>query len=194
MLPNIHIFGIQGSGKDTQASRIAATYGLVHISSGALFRSRMEIQDTVGIFLAKEIHAGRLLPDEFLYQVVEVALQRLPEGTGIVGAGIIRTLTQLEGLAPHWEKAGVAQPLGILLEVSPEVAMQRALDRRRSDDTAAALEERFSAFNTQTKPVLDRLAEQQSLIKVNGERSMDEVFADIQAALATHLPTLHGTH
>jgi adenylate kinase len=192
MRPNLHIFGIQGSGKDTQAGNIAKHYGLVHLSSGALFRARMEMSDTVGQFIAKEIHAGHLLPDEFLFQSLETALHTLSPEQGIICAGVLRTTAQYSGLQQMWQENSFEPPLGILLEVSEPVAQQRALNRNRSDDTLGALAERFRSYHTQTEPILEILAQEGRLIRVNGEQTPDEVFTAIQAELDKHLA--YGAH
>src|SRR5689334_12209389 len=102
----------------------------------------MALGDTVGVFMAKEIQAGRLLPDEFLFQSVEATLGSILDNQGIVCAGIIRTISQQRGLTMMWREHGFAQPLGILLEVSEGIGFERALLRKRSDDTEEALQER----------------------------------------------------
>lgn len=194
MLPNLHVFGIQGSGKDTQASLIANEYGLTTLSSGALFRERMAMRDTVGTFIAQQIHAGNLLPDEFLFQVVENALRNLPIKQGIACSGIIRTVRQYETFEPLWKELGYDEPVGIFLEISDKVAEERALARKRSDDTPEALQKRFEAYHELTEPTIALMDKKDSLIRVNGDQPRDAVFKDILTALNKRLPDLHVTH
>lgn len=192
MRPNLHIFGIQGSGKDTQAGNIAKHYGLVHLSSGALFRARMELGDTVGQFIAKEVHAGHLLPDEFLLQSLETALHTIAPEQGVICAGILRTTKQYQSIQPIWQEHSFEAPFGILLEVSEAVARERALKRHRSDDTNEALTERFRIYHEQTEPVLSLLETAGRLIRVNGESTPEEVFAAVCAELDKHMG--NGAH
>lgn len=194
MRPNLHIFGLQGSGKDTQAAKLAQRFQLAHLSSGALFRARMELADTVGVFMSKEIHAGHLLPDEFLVQAVENALHNLPTEQGIICAGILRTPNQQRLLQPTWKEYEFEVPFGIVLDVNEETAKQRALARNRSDDTPQALQERFQLFHTQTEPVLEQLEHQHHLVRINGDQGIEEVFSDICKALESHRSLHHVAH
>jgi adenylate kinase len=192
MRPNLHIFGIQGSGKDTQAARIAKHFGLCHISSGAILRARMQMSDTVGQFLAKEMHSGRLVPDEFLLQLVETSLMVLPKEQGIICAGVIRTAKQDTDYAEVWQKLGFDAPFAVILDVSEDVAMARAIARNRSDDTKEALTQRFKDYREQTQPLIARFEESGQVIHVNGELSQDEVCVALITALVDKIPTLHG--
>jgi adenylate kinase len=141
MWPNLHIFGIQGSGKDTQAAKLAQHYGLQHISSGDLVRARAHGGDEIAQQLDADLHKGRLIDDNILFALVDQKLRQLDGG--IVGAGVIRTLTQHDHFSALWSSLNLDEPFAIELKISEELARERVFSRLRSDDTEEALRERF---------------------------------------------------
>lgn len=194
MLPNIHIFGIQGSGKDTQAARLAAHFGLVHLSSGQLFRQRIQAGDTVAQFIAHSLAAGQLVPDDLLFGLLVDALRAFPQPQGIAGAGLIRTLSQYRGFQERWAEFQLDQPFGIELQVSEEVARARATNRNRTDDTIETLSERFRLYHMETEPVIAELRSTGNLVSVNGEQGIEEISRELIELISKRFTRLHGPH
>jgi adenylate kinase len=77
----------------------------------------------------------------------------------------------------------------ILLKVSDEVATQRLEARARAegraDDSPEAIRNRLRLYHELTEQVVDRYALAGVEVIVDGEQTMDEVFADIQDALGS---------
>ena len=67
--------------------------------------------------------------------------------------------------------------------VSRERLLKRAREEGRPDDTPAVIDERLSTYRTDTAPVVDHYLATGKLVKVHAERSIDEVWAEIQDAL-----------
>ena len=61
---NIVVVGPQGSGKGTQAKKLASTYGIAHIASGDLYREAIARGSELGGQVAPLLAAGQLVPDE----------------------------------------------------------------------------------------------------------------------------------
>jgi adenylate kinase len=99
---HVLIIGPQGSGKGTQAARVAPALGLVHVAMGDLFRALMQ-QDTP---LAREVRMyydrGALVPDELTLRVLLAHLDGLAERNGAYRGtlldGFPRTRAQAEAL------------------------------------------------------------------------------------------------
>jgi adenylate kinase len=70
MYPNIHFFGIQGSGKDVQATHLATHFHLLHLSSGKLLRARASQGDELAARLHYQLEVGALIPDDILLDTV----------------------------------------------------------------------------------------------------------------------------
>lgn len=69
----------------------------------------------------------------------------------------------------------------ILLDVSDKEALWRISDRsdERDDETLQAIRKRISLFHQETEPVIDFYKDQGKLSIVDGEKNIEEVFAQI---------------
>lgn len=200
VLPNIHIIGIQGSGKGTQSALIVERYGFDYLASGDLFRQRAVVNDAVGQEIANQMKAGRLLSDELLFKTVEYFLENHSISNGLLGDGVIRTLNQDNILAPLWSKYNLAEPIFINLVLSEESAITRIEQRKseqlnpakrshhqkyggkllkREDDNDLAIHERFSLFHKLTEPVINKYIQKGRCININDEPDVETVFLSI---------------
>jgi adenylate kinase len=182
---NILILGPQGAGKGTQAARIASEYEARHLSTGDLFRAAIAAGTELGQKVKPLLDSGQLVPDE-----VTVALIREQLGEtrgGWILDGFPRNLAQAEALDAMLTE--IRQPLDVivLLEIADDVARERMLKRAevegRADDTPEVIERRLATYHEQTEPVVRFYLASGKLVQVHGERSIDEVWAEIQQAL-----------
>jgi adenylate kinase len=90
--------GLPGSGKGTQAEKIAKEYGLAHISTGEMFRSAYNEGKELGIKAKRYMDNGELVPDELVISLVKERLQNSDCEKGFILDGYPRTLTQAENL------------------------------------------------------------------------------------------------
>jgi adenylate kinase len=90
--------GPPGSGKGTQAQRLAEKHGLVQLSSGDVLRKERQEGSDIGRKAASYMDAGTLVPDEVITGVMLAAVDRLPAGTGFILDGFPRTVPQAETL------------------------------------------------------------------------------------------------
>jgi adenylate kinase len=90
--------GPPGSGKGTQAQRLAARRGLIQLSSGDVLRRERQEGSPVGKQAAHYMDAGTLVPDEVITAVMLAGIQKVPAGTGFILDGFPRTLPQAESL------------------------------------------------------------------------------------------------
>ncbi len=68
-------------------------------------------------------------------------------------------------------------------EVAAERLRKRAAEEGRADDTPAAIERRLETYHRETAPLVERYRAQGIVVGIHGERSINEVFAEIQQAL-----------
>jgi adenylate kinase len=180
----ILILGPQGSGKGTQAKRIAAAYGIPHIATGDMFRAAVAEGSELGRKVGPLLEEGLLVPDDL---TIEFIRERLANEEGFVLDGFPRTVPQAEALDSMLE--GIGKPLDavILLQVSDGVATERLLERAalegRADDSPEAIATRLRQYHELTELVVDRYQLAGIEVIVDGERPVDEVFAAIQDAL-----------
>ena len=95
---NLLLLGPQGSGKGTQAARIAAEYGLAHIASGDLFRNAIAARTPLGLQVEPIYAAGGLVPDGITIALIRERLDADDARDGFILDGFPRNLTQAEAL------------------------------------------------------------------------------------------------
>lgn len=177
-----------GAGKGTQAARLSAHYGIAHLSSGDLLRKEVAADSRIGREAADYLRRGDLVPDALVIEMVALPVFEAARDGGYVLDGFPRTLLQAEEayrLAQQVE--GVELNAVVHLEVSPEELRRRLAGRARregrADDTEAVIAHRLEVFDSETQPLLGFYAERGIVLDIDGEQPVDEVFADITAAL-----------
>ncbi len=73
---NLILFGPPGSGKGTQAVKLAEHFNLLHISNGDLFRNEIKNETPLGLEAKSYISKGELVPDEVTK--ILISPRRLP--------------------------------------------------------------------------------------------------------------------
>ena len=126
--PLIILLGAPGSGKGTQAATIVKEFGVVHISTGDMFRENIKNQTPIGKKAKGYMDAGQLVPDEIVIDMLKDRLQKPDCKNGALLDGFPRTLAQAEALEPII--ASHYQPIVISLEVSDKTVMDRLTGRR----------------------------------------------------------------
>ena len=171
------ILGRQGSGKGTQAIRIAETFGCIHISTGDMLRAAVAAGTELGQQAEAVMNSGGLVGDDIMNGIVG---ERLAEddimANGVLLDGFPRTADQADALEQICADQGVPLDRAINLDVPVEVVMGRMLERGREDDTPDAIERRLSLYEEQTAPLLDWFARRDLLSTVDGVGSEDDVF------------------
>jgi len=176
---NVALFGAAGSGKGTQAAWLKRRLGLEHIATGEMLRQERTRGSELGNTLAAYLDAGRLVPDEVIVAMIRHRLSDPQADAGFVLDGFPRTVAQARALQ---EMLGILErPLdvAVVLEVPNEQLVTRLARRAqledRSDDTPTVIAQRLRIYHEQTEPVLDYLAQTVSLVRLDGDRPVDEV-------------------
>lgn len=92
------MLGPPGAGKGTQARKIVEILGLVHISSGDLFREHLQGQTDLGRLAEGYIKRGELVPDDLTIAMVRERLSRPDTAGGALFDGFPRTPAQAKAL------------------------------------------------------------------------------------------------
>jgi adenylate kinase len=130
---NLVILGAPGSGKGTQASRIAEKASIRHISTGDLLRDAVAKGTEIGKRAAGIMAAGKLVPDEVVLELLRDALSGRKEHAnrrGWILDGYPRTLAQAEALEGVLERTGEKIDGVVCIELDPEVVVERLSKRR----------------------------------------------------------------
>lgn len=187
-MSNILFVGPQGSGKGTQAKRVAAVEGIPHISTGDIFRAAIAEQTPLGREVQPFLDSGSLVPDELTIGLIRERLQQPDTVTGFVLDGFPRNMAQAGALDEMLD--AIDRPLDIVFEfaLSDELALERCLGRAieegRTDDTPEMIARRLGTYHEQTEPIVEHYRAAGRLVVIHAERSIDEVNAELSAALA----------
>jgi adenylate kinase len=189
---NVLLFGPQGSGKGTQAKRIAVDYGVPHVSTGDMFRAAIARQTPLGRQVKPILDAGELVPDELTVGLIRERLSEDDAQAGFVLDGFPRNIAQAEALDEVL--AELDRPLTVVLEflISDQLCIERLLGRAgeegRADDTPEAIARRLEIYHRETEPLSGHYLSTGKLVGVHADRSIDEVWTEIQQALEQAVP------
>jgi adenylate kinase len=170
------LIGAPGSGKGTQATRLAAHFGLTHISSGDLLRKHVTEGTALGREVQQYVQRGDLVPDGLLLDVLRKPVVAASQSGGYVLDGFPRTVEQAQIAYAVAKDLGVEAQVAVHLDVPRAELVRRLLARGRgSEDTEEVIEHRLEVYQDHTVPMLDYYAEREELVTVDGGRSPDEV-------------------
>ena len=124
------MLGAPGAGKGTQAKRIAAKYGIPHISTGDIFRANIKNGTELGKKAQTYMDQGLLVPDELVCDLVVDRIQQSDCEKGYVLDGFPRTIPQAEALTAALEKLGTSIDYAINVEVPDANILKRMGGRR----------------------------------------------------------------
>ena len=181
------VLGPQGSGKGTQAKRIATDYGIPHIATGDMFRAAIAEGSELGTQVEKILAAGELVPDDLTVALIRERLGRGDAAAGFVLDGFPRNLAQTDALDAVLREEGRVLDAILFFDLPDDIATKRMLGRSshegRPDDSPEAIQRRLELYHEQTEPVVERFRMTGKLVPIHAERSIDSVYAEIQEAL-----------
>ena len=184
---NLLVLGPQGSGKGTQAARIASDHTIPHVSTGDMFRAAAAEGTELGLEVEPILAAGELVPDELTVALIRERLSQPDATRGFVLDGFPRNLAQAEELDAMLAEIGRSLDAVLFFDVSDDVALERILvrarDEGREDDQPEAIARRLAIYHEQTEPVVERYRTTGKLVPLHAARSVGEVAAEIADAL-----------
>lgn len=126
----IIMLGAPGAGKGTQAKKIAAKYGIPHISTGDIFRANIKNGTELGLKAKSYMDAGGLVPDEITIGMLLDRIHQADCENGYVLDGFPRTIPQAESLTEALKKNGEAIDFAVNVDVPDENIINRMSGRR----------------------------------------------------------------
>ncbi|MGF1566439.1 MAG: adenylate kinase [Flavobacteriales bacterium] len=189
---NIVLFGPPGAGKGTQSENLIRRYGLMHLSTGDIFRSNIKGGTDLGILAKSFIDQGALVPDEVTIGMLKAEVVQRPDAKGFIFDGFPRTEPQARALDGLLEQLGTGVTCMLALEVPEEELKERlkgrAVTSGRSDDAdPAVINKRIATYNNETAPVADYYRSQGKYIGLNGVGSIDDIAERLFNAIDAHV-------
>jgi adenylate kinase len=179
--------GPQGAGKGTQAKRISAEYGIPHVASGEILRAEMAAGTELGQRVREVYDRGDLVSDDLVIELIRSRLAQPDTEQGFILDGFPRTTVQAEALDALFAQIGRSFSIVFALQIPDEVAFERLRRRAevegRADDTDEAIRRRLENYHRETEPLIEYYRARNNLVPIHGDRTENEVFAEIQSAL-----------
>ena len=184
---NILLLGPQGSGKGTQAMRIAAEYSIPHIATGDILREAIANETSLGREVKPIVESGRLVSDELMAALIRERLETGDTRGGFVLDGFPRTLPQAEALDTMLREIDRELSIVFALQISDDACTARLLNRAeeegRSDDTPDVIARRLEIYHAETEPLVEHYRAQGIVVPIHADATVNEVFAEVQQAL-----------
>lgn len=203
------LLGPPGSGKGTQAARLAELLGVPRISTGDILRRNVAEGTELGKKAKAYMESGKLVPDELVIAMTERRLREPDARTGFILDGFPRTIAQAEALAKLTELDAVVN-----LFLEPEELVKRSAGRRvcpkcesvyhiamnppkkpgicdrcgsslvtRPDDRDDVVRLRIETYEKQTAPLIRHYKDHRLLREVYASGVIDEITMRIREAL-----------
>lgn len=177
-------FGIQGSGKGTQAKKLAAEFDYDIFEAGGELRKIAASGTELGTTVKSYIDQGHLVPHEIIMQVVAAAIAARPPTTKILFDGIPRDEAQMNDFNAIMEKAGRDfRCIHFLLDATAAEnrILGRAQQEGRADDAnTEIIRRRMATFTSKTLPVIATYKDAGKVVEVSADRGVDEVYAALK--------------
>jgi adenylate kinase len=199
--------GPPGAGKGTQAGKVAAHYGVPHISTGDMFRDAIGKGTPTGLKAKAFLDAGALVPDEVVIEMVEERLKGADCRKGYLLDGFPRTVEQAKALEDIKAPDAVVN-----ITVEDERLIGRLTGRRmctgckgtyhitrlkdpgvcpdcgavliqREDDREETIKARLAVYHQKTSPLTRYYADKGTLCTVDGGQTPEAVREQIIAVL-----------
>lgn len=200
----IILLGAPGCGKGTFSEYLVNKYKVSHLSTGNLFRKRMEEKGLYWEELKNYIMKGQLVPDDLVNKIVKTELLNFKANDSYILDGYPRTIEQAEFLSTI---ANIDAT--IYLDVDESILEKRLVGRRmcskckkiyniyfyppknegfcdddneiliqRKDDNVDVIKDRLDAYNKNTFPLVDYYQKKNLLIKIDGTKTKEEIIAE----------------
>jgi adenylate kinase len=185
---NIVLFGPPGAGKGTQSERLIEKYGLIHLSTGDVFRANIKGETDLGKLAKSYMDKGQLVPDEVTINMLKSEVDKHSDPKGFIFDGFPRTNAQAEALDELLSSMGTSISVMLALEVEEEELKVRLKKRaevsgRADDADPAVIENRIRVYNNETAPVKSYYQNQNKYIGIDGIGSIDEITARLFSAI-----------
>ena len=207
------LLGPPGTGKGTQAKRIAERLGLLHITTGDMFREAVQQDSELGRIAKAYMDRGELVTDEVTIAMLEERIDQPDAREGAIFDGYPRTIEQARALDEALRRRDKAVDIALHITASDDVIVRRLSGRWLCDGCGEIYHEQHRPPKQESKcdgcdgqlkqraddkpaVVRERLRRQRpsqellahyrdrdDLVDIDGEGAVDAVTRDLLAAI-----------
>lgn len=190
-LRTVILFGMQGSGKGTQAQLLkehlesTTQTPTLYLETGQLLRDVRTEESYTSTLVDETVSAGGLLPS--FVPIFALSRKMVSDFTGnehLIFDGATRRVNQtvvLNNMLHFYKRAPYDV---VLITLSEDSAVERLLKRGREDDTEEKIRKRIAWSNEHMDAVMRQFENFECAIHtIDGEPSIDAIHRDIRSAL-----------
>jgi len=201
--------GLPGSGKGTQAIKIAEAFSLHHVSSGQLIRNAINsgLKDEFHEEIKKRYDKGVIQPDSVANQLVDNELSKLSDSSGVVLDSYPLNISQAVSLEKLIKKYDFERPILIFINVDKDQIISRLSKRKicvacgapiisvddnekkckkcggnliiRSDDQPKVVEARIKNYLPNLEALIKFFNQKGQVIDIDGNKTIKEVIEEL---------------
>jgi len=201
--------GPPGAGKGTLAALAKETFGIVHISTGDIFRSNIKNGTPLGLKVKTILDSGGLVSDETTIEIVKDRLGQADCQAGFLLDGFPRTVNQAQALAAFENLDAVVNFVLDDAEIIARLSGRRVCKScgtgfhltslppqkpgicdkcggeliQRKDDEAGSIQERLKVYICSTQPLIDWYASKGLLKNIDASPSPEEILQELKQVL-----------
>lgn len=176
------VFGYPGSGRGSQARKLADDFGLEFIGTGKILDEEIAAGTEVGKQVQEIYESGDLVPDEIIIPLIEKKLEETKDVRGFIFKGFPRTLVQSYILDGLLKKHGCTSPKVLEIDV-PVLELMDRLGRRSKtdasmpyDSTTGKIVKRLKSHEKSTLPVIVKYGNLHGVTKIDGTGTFEDVY------------------
>ena len=209
----IILTGPPGSGKGTQATRLAKKLGVGLVATGDLFRDHQKRGTALGQLAQSYMKQGLYVPDDVTINMIKTWITSSEQEEGFILDGFPRTLIQARALDDELETRGGIDRV-LFINVSEAELIRRLTGRsicrdcqvpyhthssppsepgrcnecggslyQRVDDDREVVGKRISVYFKETEPVVEHYRNEGKLREIDGEHTIGKVGEHLLAAV-----------
>ncbi len=212
--------GPPGSGKGTQANKVAETLKIPHIDTGGMLREEIAAGTEEGKIANQYINQGKLAPADLVIQIVKNRLSRPDTKNGFILDGFPRSLEQAKGLDNILEEINEKIDYVFNIELDEGILIDRMAYRKsckcgqkynmkfnppkndnkcdvcgseltqRADDNVETATKRIETYKQETEPLINYYNGRGLLVNIDGNRVIDKIFNEILGILDIKAPSV----
>ena len=131
---DILLFGIQGSGKGTQADLLLKELkNYQYFEPGEIFRAIKSNDNVIGKHIKERMTKGEMLDDQITYGLFDIYGHLIKPGEHMLVDGFLRTIHQMYYFLHQVHIHGDRDFLAIYYDLSTERAIERLLERAKKE-------------------------------------------------------------
>lgn len=182
---DIILFGIQGSGKGTQAANILKEFPTFkYLEPGNIFRALNGNSNMISQYIKETMKKGAMVKNSLVFDLFNLCSHLLEDNQSFLIDGFPRNMQQMDYFLAH-QAMNDRDYICVYFDLPRDRAVERiqirAHQQGREDDlNIETVNKRLDLFEQETLPVIEHLRSRGKLVTINANQPIEQVFAQVK--------------